>query len=79
MLSGYKNKQIKSNAGYDSNKSRFIKEQVASGLLSNLGLKTTLGKIPALSNIFFWKYKMIEIVNRFLLVREKLMPGMNSG
>ena len=53
MLSGYKNKQIKSNAGYNSNKSRFIKEQVASGLLSNLGLKTTLGKIPALSNIFF--------------------------
>ena len=31
-----------------SKKSRFIKEQEAKGLLSNLGLKTPLSKIPRL-------------------------------
>ena len=30
-------------------KSRFIKEQKAKGLLSNLGIKTTLSKIPLLN------------------------------
>ena len=34
-------------------KSRFIKEPEASGLLSNLGLKTPLSKIPALAKILF--------------------------
>ena len=51
-------------------KSRFIKEQEAKGLLSNLGIKTPLSKIPLL-NIFFWSalsIKMNEIVNKFLLV-----------
>ena len=33
-------------------KSRFVKEQEAKGLLSNLGIKTPLGKIP-LSNVLF--------------------------
>ena len=33
-------------------KSRFIKEQEAKGLLSNLGIKTPLSKIPLL-NVFF--------------------------
>ena len=32
----------------DSKKSRFIKEQEASGLLSSLGIKTALNKIPLL-------------------------------
>ena len=35
-----------------SKKSRFIKEQQAKGLLSNLGIKTPLSKVP-LFNIFF--------------------------
>ena len=35
-------------------KSRFVKEQEAKGLLSNLGIKTPLSKIPLL-NIFFFK------------------------
>ena len=35
-------------------KSRFVKEQEAKGLLSNLGIKTPLSKIPLL-NIFFLK------------------------
>ena len=31
---------------YNSKKSRFIKEHQASGLLSNLGIKTFLNKVP---------------------------------
>ena len=34
-------------------KSRFIKNQEAKGLLSNLGLKTPLRKIPVLGDILF--------------------------
>ena len=34
-------------------KSKFIKEQQAKGLLSNLGLKTSLNKIPLLGDILF--------------------------
>ena len=33
-------------AVYNSKKSKFIKEQEASRLLSSLGIKTTLSKIP---------------------------------
>ena len=33
-------------------KSRFIKEQEASGLLSNLGIKTPLSKVPLLNVLF---------------------------
>ena len=34
-------------------KSRFIKKQKAKGLLSNLGIKTPLRKIPLLGDILF--------------------------
>ena len=34
-------------------KSRFIKEQEAEGLLSNLEIRTPLNKIPILGNILF--------------------------
>ena len=34
------------------NKSRFVKEQEAKGLLSNLGIKTPLSKIPLLNILF---------------------------
>ena len=37
----------------DSKKSKFIKEQQAKGLLSNLGIKTPLNKIPLLGDILF--------------------------
>ena len=37
-----------------SKKSRFIKNQEAKGLLSNLGVKTTLSKVPILSDILFF-------------------------
>ena len=33
-------------------KSRFVKEREAKGLLSNLGIKTPLGKIPLLNILF---------------------------
>ena len=36
-----------------SKKSRFIKQQQAIGLLSNLGIRTPLNKIPLLGNILF--------------------------
>ena len=34
-------------------KSRFVKEQEASGILSSLGIKTPLSQIPLLGNILF--------------------------
>ena len=36
-----------------SKKLRFMKEQEAEGMLSNLGLKTPLSKIPLLGDILF--------------------------
>ena len=36
----------------NKNKFRFIKEQEAKGLLSNLGIKTPLSKVPLLSLLF---------------------------
>ena len=36
-----------------SKKPRFIKNQEAKGLLSNLGLKTLLSKVPILGEILF--------------------------
>ena len=35
-----------------SKKARFIKEQQAMGILSNLGIKTTLSKVPLLNILF---------------------------
>ena len=44
---------IQSNcANCDSKKSRFIKEQQAMGILSNLGIKTALIKVPLLNILF---------------------------
>ena len=40
-------------AVFDSEKSEFIKEQGASGLLSSLGIKTSLNKIPLVGPPFF--------------------------
>ena len=68
----------------NSKKSRFIKNQEAKGLLSNLGVKTPLSKVPILGDILFWMQihlkgmlnwiKMNEIVNKFLLAGDKSMP-----
>ena len=40
-------------AVYDSKKLKFIKEQEASGLLSSLGTKTPLSKIPLVGPLLF--------------------------
>ena len=61
----------------NSKKPRFIKNQEAKGLSRNIGIKTTLSKVPVLGDIFFWTYKMNEIVNMFLLAGDKFMPEMH--
>ena len=44
---------IQSNcAAYGNKKSRFIKEHQAVGLLSSLGIKTPLSKVPLLNILF---------------------------
>ena len=37
-----------------SQKSKFIKKQEATGLLSNLGIRTPLSKIPLLGDVLFF-------------------------
>ena len=37
----------------DSKKSKFIKKQEAKGLLSNLGIRTPLNKVPIIGDILF--------------------------
>ena len=37
----------------DSKKSRFMKNQELNGLLSNLGVRTPLSKVPILGDILF--------------------------
>ena len=67
-----------------SKKSKFIKEQETSGLLSSSGIKTTLSKIPLLGPFCFHiikqvntRNKMNKILNKFLLSGDKFMPEMH--
>ena len=39
----------------DGKRLRFIKNQEARGLLSNLGIRTPLSKVPILDDILFWR------------------------
>ena len=63
----------------DSKKLKFINEQEASELLTNLRIKTPLSKM---SLVFCFKsiqqvntrYKMKKMVNKFLLAGDKCMP-----
>ena len=64
-------------------KSRFVKEQEAKGLLSNLGIKTLLSKILLLIKRSILSVKMNEIVhksslmgNRFMLELHLKQPGL---
>ena len=69
-----------------SEKSKFIKEQQAKGLLSNLGLRTPLNKIPVLEDILFYLitimvdaislYEMNNTINKILLAGDKFMLEM---
>ena len=63
-------------AAYGIKKSRFVKEQKAKWLLTNLGIKTPLSK-TSLLNVLFWVYKNEWIVNKFLLTGDKFMPEMH--
>ena len=62
----------------NNKKSKFLKEQEARGLLSNL-----LGvKLPILSDIpivytIFQKYKMNAIINKILLAGDKFIPELH--
>ena len=55
---------------------RFIKEQEAIGLSSSLGIRPPLSKTRVLCPILFQRYKMNEIINKFLLARDNFMPEM---
>ena len=61
----------------DIKKSRFIKKQEVSGLLSSLGQKTSLCKVPLLGEILFQRYKTHEIINKFLLRGDQFMSVMH--
>ena len=50
-----------------------VKNQEAKGLLSNLGIRTSLSKVPILGDILFRWYKINEILNKFLLAGDKFM------
>ena len=50
-----------------SKKSKFTKKQEARRLQSSLGIRTPLTQIPLLDPLLFQKYKINEIVNKFLL------------
>ena len=60
----------------ETKKSRFVKKQDAKSLLSNLGIKNPLSKVPLL-NVLLEVYKMNEIINKFLLAGDKFMPEMH--
>ena len=50
----------------DSKKSKFVKEQEARGLLSNLGIKTPLNQIFLFGPTLFERYKINEIITKFV-------------
>ena len=63
---------------FKSKKYKFINQQEAKTLLSKLGIKTPLSKIPILGDILFWMHiKMNEIVQKFLLASDRFTPKMH--
>ena len=57
---------------------RIIKEQEASGLWSQLGIRTPISKIRLLGDTFCSEYiTMNNIINKFLLAGDKFMPEMH--
>ena len=62
----------------NSKKSKFVKEQEAKGLLSNLmRIKVVILSDLPIINTLFQKYKMNETVNKLLLAGDKFMPEMH--
>ena len=66
-------------AVWGNEKLRFIKEREARGILTSLGLRTTISKIPFIPIPILvsryqdvnTRYKVNEIIYRFLLTRDK--------
>ena len=46
-------------------KSRFVKNQEAKGLLSNLGVRTPLSKVPILGETLFWIHAKLHVKNEW--------------
>ena len=61
-----------------SKKSRFIKNQEAKGLLSKLGIRAPLSKVPILGDILFLIY-MLNCINEWnsFYLYDKFMPEMH--
>ena len=53
-----------------SRKSRFIKNQEAKGLLSNLGARTPLSKVPILGDILFWSANSFNVHAKLYMKNE---------
>ena len=51
--------------------------QEATGLLNSLETNTPFSQNPLLSPLLFQKYKMNEMINKFLLTWDKRMPEMH--
>ena len=60
---------------YGSKKSRFIKKQEPSGIISSLA--KTLNNIPIIGPVLFFRYKINEIINKFSLAGNKLIHEMH--
>ena len=61
----------------NSNKSKFLKEQKARGILSSIGIKIPLSQIPFVRSYFVLKCKMNETINKFILAGETFMLEMH--
>ena len=69
-LNSIENKISEAFINNEIQKSKFIKNQKAKGLLIDLGVRTPLSKVSILGDILFWTHaelyiKMNEIVNFF--------------
>ena len=58
-------------------KSRFVKEEEAKGLLSNLGIKAPVEENSTVKYFVLRCIKMNETVNKFLLASDKFMPELH--
>ena len=57
-----------------SKKLRFMNEQEASGLISSLETEKPMSKIPLVVFLLFWRYKVNENINNFLLAEDQFIP-----
>ena len=57
-----------------SRKTRFIKGQEASRVLSSLGVRTLLNQVSLVGSPLFQMYKMNEIIRKLLFAGGKFMP-----